>query len=50
LRQLQRAIYGTHIHVSAKHLSKYLREFEYRYNMRDVPHLMLDRQMYSFVR
>lgn len=47
---LQRAIYGTHIHVSAKHLPKYLGEFEYRYNMRAVPHLMLDRLMYSFVR
>jgi len=47
---LQRAIYGTHIHVSAKHLPKYLGEFEYRYNMRHVPQLMLDRLMVSFAR
>jgi transposase-like protein len=47
---LKRGIRGTHIHVSPKHLSKYLGEFEYRWNMRDVPHLMLDRLMHSFVR
>ena len=48
--QLKRGINGTHIHVSGKHLPKYLGEFEYRYNMRKVPHLMLDRLMHSFVR
>jgi transposase-like protein len=47
---LKRGINGTHIHVSAKHLSKYLGEFEFRHNMRQVPHLMLDRLMVSFVR
>ena len=47
---LKRGINGTHIHVSAKHLSKYLGEFEYRHNMRHVPHLMLDRLMISFAR
>ena len=47
---LKRGINGTHIHVSAKHLSKYLGEFEFRWNMRHVPHLMLDRLMVSFVR
>ncbi|MBA3512388.1 IS1595 family transposase [Sphingomonas sp.] len=47
---LKRGIYGTHIHVSAKHLPKYLGEFEYRWNMRAVPHLMLDRLMHSFSR
>lgn len=47
---LKRGIRGTHIHVSAKHLSKYLGEFEYRWNMRHVPQLMLDRLMHSFVR
>ena len=47
---LKRGISGTHIHGSAKHLPKYLGEFEYRWNMRDVPHLMLDRLMYSFAR
>ena len=48
--QLKRGISGTHIHVSAKHLAKYLGEFEYRWNMRQVPHLMLDRLMFSFAR
>jgi transposase len=48
--QLKRGINGTHVHVSGKHLPKYLGEFEYRWNMRHVPHLMLDRLLYSFVR
>lgn len=47
---LKRGINGTHIHVSPKHLSKYLGEFEFRFNMRTVPHLMLDRLLYSFAR
>lgn len=47
---LKRSISGTHIHVSGKHLSKYLGEFEYRWNMRHAPHLMLDRLMVSFAR
>lgn len=48
--QLKRGINGTHIHVSGKHLWKYLGEFEYRWNMRHAPHLMLDRLMHSFAR
>ncbi|MDI1295275.1 MAG: IS1595 family transposase [bacterium] len=48
--QLKRGINGTHIRVSAKHLPKYLGEFEYRHNMRRTPHLMLDRLMVSFAR
>jgi transposase-like protein len=47
---LKRGINGTHIHVSEKHLPKYLGEFEYRWNMRHCPQLMLDRLMYSFTR
>lgn len=47
---LKRGINGTHIHVSAKHLPKYLGEFEYRWNMRHCPQLMLDRLLHSFVR
>jgi transposase-like protein len=47
---LKRGITGTHIHVSSKHLAKYLGEFEYRWNMRQVPGLMLDRLMFSFPR
>ncbi|MHA3794821.1 IS1595 family transposase [Rhizorhabdus wittichii] len=48
--QLKRGINGTHIHVSGKHLPKYLGEFEYRWNMRHAPHLMIDRLMVSFSR
>lgn len=48
--QLKRGIGGTYIHVSAKHLPKYLAEFSYRWNMRREPHLMLDRLLFSFVR
>ncbi|RYE03223.1 MAG: IS1595 family transposase [Sphingomonadales bacterium] len=47
---LKRGINDTHIHVSGKHLPKYLGEFEYRWNMRQVPHLMLDRMIHSFAR
>jgi hypothetical protein len=47
---LKRGINGTHIHVSAKHLPKYLGEFEYRWNMRQVPGLMLGRLLHSFER
>jgi transposase-like protein/predicted RNA-binding Zn-ribbon protein involved in translation (DUF1610 family) len=35
--QIKRSIRGTHIHVSAKHLPKYLAEFEYRHNLRKRP-------------
>lgn len=48
--QLKRSINGTHIHVSAKHLSKYLGEFEFRHNRRAFPHLMIDELMTGFVR
>jgi len=37
---LKRSIRGTHIHISRKHLPKYLGEFEYRYNLRKTPGLM----------
>lgn len=45
---LKRSISGTHVHVSKKHLSKYLAEFEYRYNMRSTPSLMFDRLLQAF--
>jgi transposase len=48
--QLKRGINGTHIHVSAKHLQKYLGEFEFRHNRRQFPHLMLDELMTGFAR
>jgi transposase len=48
--QLKRGINGTHIHVSAKHLPKYLGEFEFRHNRRHVAYSMLDELMLSFRR
>ena len=41
--RLKLSIRGTHVHVSKKHLQKYVKEFEYRYNMRKHPELMFDR-------
>ena len=35
--RLKNSIRGTHIHVSRKHLWKYAKEFEYRYNRRKRP-------------
>jgi transposase len=46
--QLKRSIRGTHIHVSAKHLPKYLGKFEYRFNMRKAPVEMFTRLLASF--
>jgi len=46
--RLKNSIKGTHVHVSGKHLPKYLAEFEYRYNMRSNPALMFDRLLVSF--
>lgn len=48
--QLKRGINGTHVHVSRKHLWKYLGEFEFRYNRRDNPHGMLDELVGAFAR
>jgi transposase len=48
--QLKRGINGTHIHVSAKHLPKYLGEFEFRHNRRDRPETMLTELLLSFPR
>ena len=48
--QLKRGISGTHIHVSAKHLPKYLGEFEFRHNRRTRPEQMLAELMLSFRR
>jgi len=47
---LQRSIRGTHVHVSAKHLPKYVGEFEYRHNLRDAPHLMFEFLVMAFPR
>ena len=48
--QLKRSINGTHIHVSQKHLAKYLGEFEFRHNRRHRPEMMLSELMTSFAR
>jgi transposase-like protein len=45
---LKRSIRGTHIHVSRKHLPKYLGEFEYRWNMRHAPETMFARLLMNF--
>ena len=34
---LKRSIKGTHVHVSRRHLAKYLVEFEFRWNQRHDP-------------
>ena len=46
--RLKLSIRGTHVHVSGKHLQKYVKEFEFRYNLRKQPHLMFDRLLSSF--
>ena len=48
--QLKRSINGTHIHVSQKHLPKYLGEFEFRHNRRHRPEMMISALMTSFAR
>ena len=45
---LKRSIRGTHVHVSAKHLPKYLAEFEYRWNLRKSPAMILPKLLASF--
>ena len=46
--RLKLSIRGTHVHVSRKHLEKYVKEFEFRYNLRKTPELMFDRLLASF--
>ena len=48
--QLKRSIDGTYIHVSKKHLPKYLSEFEYRFNLRKTPYAMFQILTYAFSR
>ena len=47
LSRLKNSIHGTHIHVSRKHLWKYLKEFEFRYNLRKDPGLMFPLLIHS---
>ncbi|MCC4234153.1 IS1595 family transposase [Sphingobium soli] len=46
--QLKRSINGTHIHVSGKHLWKYAKEAEYRFNRRDCSETMLSELLGTF--
>lgn len=46
--QLKRSIRGTHIHVSKKHLWKYVSEFSYRRNMRHSHRAMFSRLVEAF--
>jgi hypothetical protein len=43
-----RSIRGTHVWVSKKHLQTYLREFEYRHNLRHDPSALLSRLLGKF--
>lgn len=45
---VKRGIKGTYVHVSKKHLQSYLREFEYRHNLRRQPALMFDLLLAAF--
>ena len=44
------AYHGTYVHVSPKYLDLYLGEFEYRWNLRKTPHLMLETLLQAFSR
>ncbi|MGC5231066.1 transposase, partial [Klebsiella pneumoniae] len=46
----KRGINGTYIHVSQKHLDKYLGEFEYRFNLRKQPYVMFEILLWAFRR
>jgi transposase-like protein len=45
---VKRGIKGTYVSVSKKHLQSYLREFEYRHNLRRTPYLMFDCLLAAF--
>jgi transposase len=45
---VKRGINGTYVHVSKKWLQTYLREFEYRHNLRQTPYLMFDCLLQAF--
>jgi len=45
---VKRGIKGTYVHVSQKWLQIYLREFEYRHNLRHAPYLMFDCLLAAF--
>lgn len=41
----KRSARGTHVHISAKYMSKYLVEFDFRHNLRKAPSSMFSRLM-----
>ncbi|MEP5780918.1 MAG: IS1595 family transposase [Hyphomicrobiales bacterium] len=45
---LKRSLRGTHNNVSAKHLETYVKEFEYRFNRRTTPEVMLGELLSRF--
>ena len=47
-RHLKCSIQGTHTSVSAKHLGRYVKEFEYRFNRRNRPGEMLPELLSTF--
>ncbi|AKM10702.1 IS1595 family transposase [Croceicoccus naphthovorans] len=47
-RHLKCSINGTHTSVSAKHLNRYVKEFEYRFNRRNRPETMLPELLSTF--
>jgi len=47
--RLKLSIRGTHVHVSPKHLEKYAKEFEYRFNSRENPSGMLPELLSTFL-
>ncbi len=46
----KRGVKGTYVHVSQKHLQNYLREFEYRHNLRRTSDLMFELLVRSFAK
>ena len=46
--RLKLGIRGTPVHVGAKHLPKYLAEFQYRFNLRHRPEMMFAKLLLSF--
>lgn len=49
-RHFKHSLKGTHIHVSKKHLAKYAKEFEYRFNSRTHPKEMFPELVSSFAK
>lgn len=47
-RHLKSSIAGTHIFVSPKYLGRYAKEFEYRFNRRERPEVMLPELLSTF--